>query len=71
MTVATKKQITEDLRQQCGNLISFGKLAKYLGMSPHTARDFLSDVPSYETGGKRCFFAIDVAAKLAGCERAV
>lgn len=66
--MATRKQICEDIRQQCGNLISFGNIARYLGMSPHTARDFLADVPSYATGGKRCFLAIDVAKKLESCE---
>lgn len=67
--MATKKQIVEDIRQQCGNLIPFGKAAKYLGMSPHTARAFLEDVPCYNTGQKRCFFAIDLANKLAACEQ--
>ncbi len=67
--MATKKQIAEDIRQQCGNLVSFGKVAKYLGMSPHTAREFLEDVPCYCIGRKRCFFAIDLASKLICCEQ--
>lgn len=64
--MADKKQITDDLRQQCGSVISFNKLAAYLGMSPKTARTFLSDVPCYEMGNKRCFLAVDVAKKLEG-----
>ncbi len=67
--MATKKQIVEDIRQQCGNLVPFGKAAKYLGMSPHTAREFLEDVPCYCIGRKRCFFAIDLANKLVSCEQ--
>lgn len=59
-----KKKLADDLRAQCGNVISFNKLADYLGMAPKTARKFLADVPSYQLGSKRCFLAIDVAAKL-------
>ncbi len=62
--MATKKQIADDLRQQCGNFISFGELSRYLGMCPSKAREFLADVPAYDTGRKRCYFAIDVAKKL-------
>lgn len=64
--MASKKQIADDLRQQCGSVISFGKLAEYLHMSPKTARAFLADVPCYDMGKKRCFFAVDVAQKLEG-----
>ena len=64
--MATKKQIADDLRTQCGSVISFNKMAAYLGMSPKTARKFLADVPSYDMGKKRCFLAIDMAAKIAG-----
>lgn len=67
--VATRRQIQEDLRQQCGNLISFGKLCKYLGMCAHAGRDFLADVPSYEIGNKKCYLAIDIAKKLEAAER--
>lgn len=66
--MATKKQIVQDIREQVGNFVSFGAVARYLGMSPHAARDFLADVPSYDVGKKRCFFAIDLANKLSGCE---
>ena len=66
--MATKKQIADDLRQQCGNFISFGDLSRYLGMCPSKAREFLADVPAYVTGRKRCYFAIDVATKLAGMQ---
>ena len=62
--MATRKQIADDIRQQCGNFVSFGKIAAYLGMSPHTAREWLEDVPSYQTGKKRYFLAIDVARKI-------
>lgn len=64
--MANRKQIADDLRSRCGNLISFNKLAEYLNMSPKTARKFLSDVPSYEVGNKKCYLAIDVAGKLDG-----
>ena len=64
--MATKKEIAADLRVQCGTVISFNKLAAYLGMAPKTARKFLADVPSYEMGNKRCFLAVDVAAKIEG-----
>ena len=66
--MANKKQIADDLRTQCGNVISFNKLAKYLNMAPKTARKFLADVPSYEMGNKRCFLAVEVAAKIAGLQ---
>lgn len=58
-----KKQIQSELQAASGGakVISFGRLAKYLGISPHTARKLLADVPSYEIGHKRCFFASDVA----------
>ena len=61
-----KKKLADDLRAQCGNVISFNKLAEYLGMAPKTARKFLEDVPSYQLGNKRCFLAVDVAAKIEG-----
>ena len=64
--MATKKEIAADLRAQCGNVISFNKLAEYLGMAPKTARKFLADVPSYQLGSKRCFLVADVAAKIEG-----
>lgn len=66
--MASKKQIADDLRAQCGNVISFNKLAEYLNMAPKTARKFLADVPSYEMGNKRCFLAVDVAAKIEGLQ---
>lgn len=66
--MASKKQIADDLRQQCGSVISFNKLAAYLNMSPKTARAFLADVPCYDMGKKRCFFAVDVARKLEGLQ---
>ncbi len=67
--MATKKQIQEDIKKECGNLVSFGAAAKYLGLSPHTARDYLADVPCYPIGNKRCFLAIDLANKIAGSEQ--
>ena len=66
--MATKKQIADDIRAQCGNLIPFGRLAKYLGLCPNKAREYLADVPAYDMGRKRCFFAIDVAKKLESCQ---
>lgn len=66
--MATKKQIADDLRAQCGNMISFGQLARYLGLCPHTARAYLADVPAYDMGRKRCYLAIDVAKKLESCQ---
>lgn len=69
--MATRKQIADDLRTQCGKIISFGVLSEYLGMCPKAARKFLADVPSYNMGNKRCFFPIDVARKLESCEMTV
>lgn len=58
-----RKQIQAEIQAACGgaNLISFGRLAKYLGIAPHTARELLAEVPSYEIGRKKCYFASDVA----------
>ena len=68
--MATRRQMADDIEHSCGSrLVSFGKLAKYLGMCPHSAREFLADVPCYNTGKKRCFLVTDVAKKLELCEQ--
>ena len=65
----TSKQIADDIREVCGcSLVSFGKLAKYLGMSPNTARHFLAPVPCYQIGRKRCFMVKDVAKYIESCQ---
>ena len=66
--MATKKQIVEDIRQQCGNLIPATKIGEYLGMCPRKTAAFLEDVPSFRTGRKKCYLAIDIANKLLSCE---
>lgn len=49
--MATRRQIADDIEHSCGSrLVSFGKLAKYLGMCPHSAREFLADVPLSRRG---------------------
>ena len=59
----SKKQIQAELQSASGGarVISFGRLAKYLGVCPKTARKLLEGVPSYEIGQKRCYFTSDIA----------
>lgn len=62
--MATRRQLTEDLRQQCGNLIPIGKLGQYLGMCPRKTAEFVAGLDCYVTGRKKCYLAIDVAKRL-------
>ncbi len=66
----TRKEIEADIKKTVGNFPTFSQAADYLGMSPHTAREFLEDVPSYRTKddarGRR-FFACDLARRLEEC----
>lgn len=66
--MATKKEIVNELRSQCGNLITTKDVGKYLGLSPKTTRQFLQGVPCYDMGHKKCYFAIDIANRLCQCE---
>lgn len=53
MTMATKKEIVNDIRAQCGNLITTKQVGKYLGLCPKSTREFMEGVPCYEVGRKR------------------
>lgn len=64
----TKKEIAADIRQQVGNVLSTNQVGEYLGMSPKPLRAFLADVPCFELGRKKCYFAIDLAKRLAEAE---
>lgn len=66
--MATKKEIVNDIRAQCGNLITTKAVGKYLGLCPKSTREFMEGVPHYEIGRKRCYFAIDLAARIASSE---
>lgn len=66
--MATKKQLVEDIRAQCGNLITTKAIGDYLGMCPLKTREFLEDVPCYRTGRKKCYLPIDIANKILSCE---
>ena len=66
--MATKKEIVNDIRAQCGNLLTTKQVGKYLGLSPKTVRDFLAEVPCYDMGRKRCYMAIDVANRIAAAQ---
>ena len=60
----TKKEIAADIRQQVGNVLSTNQVGEYLGMSPKPLRAFLSSVPCFELGRKKCYFAVDLAQRL-------
>lgn len=64
----TKKEIAADIRQQVGNVLSTNQVGEYLGMSPKPLRAFLEGVPCFELGRKKCYFAIDLAQRLAEAE---
>ena len=66
--MATKKEIVNDIRGQCGNLITTKAVGKYLGLCPKTAREFMAGVPCYEVGRKKCYLAIDLANRICSSE---
>lgn len=66
--MATKKEIVNDIRAQCGNLLTTKQVGKYLGLSPKTVREFMDGVPCYDMGRKRCYMAIDVANRIASAQ---
>ena len=68
MTMATKKEIVNDIRSQCGNLITTKAVGKYLGLCPKSTREFMEGVPCYEVGRKRCYMAIDLANRICSSE---
>lgn len=59
-----RRQLADDIRRQIGDFPSFTEVAGYLGLSPKTARVFLSDLPSFRIGQKKCYFPADLARKL-------
>ena len=66
--MATKKEIVNDIRAQCGNLITTKQVGNYLGLCPKSTREFMEGVPCYEVGRKRCYMAIDLANRICSSE---
>lgn len=64
----TKKEIVQDIRETYGNVLSTKQVGQYLGMSPKPAKAFLEGVPAFELGRKKCYFAVDLAKRLAESE---
>ena len=63
--MATKIEITEDIRRQYGNAISQNQAKASLGMGNTQAAAFLADVPFMRSGRKKRYLAIDLARKIA------
>ena len=66
--MATKKEIVNDIRSQCGNLITTKDVGKYLGLCPKSTKAFMEGVPHYDVGRKKCYMAIDVANRIVQSE---
>lgn len=64
----TKKEIVQDIRAQYGNVLTTKEVGKYLKLCPKATREFMLGVPRFEIGRKRCYFAVDLAARLAQAE---
>lgn len=62
--MATKREITEDLRRQYGNVLSQTEVRKYLRKGVQETADWLADVPFMREGRKKSFLAIDIARKI-------
>ncbi len=62
--MATKKEIVNDIRSQCGNLITTKDVGRYLGLCPKSTKLFMEGVPHYDVGRKKCYMAIDVANRI-------
>lgn len=64
----TKKELTADIRQQFGNVLTKKDACKYLGVSRNTAKEFLDGVPLFQIGAREYYFAVDLAARIAAAE---
>lgn len=62
--MATKREITDDIRRQFGNVLSQNQVKQYLGRGDRQTAEFLVDVPFVQEKRKKSFLAIDVARKL-------
>ena len=62
--MATKREITEDLRRQYGNVLSQNQVREYLGRGTRQTAEFLEDVPFMQEKRKKSFLAIDIARKI-------
>lgn len=62
--MATKREITDDIRRQFGNVLSQNQVKQYLGRGDRQTAEFLVDVPFIQEKRKKSFLAIDVARKL-------
>lgn len=62
--MATKREITEELRRQYGNVLSQNEVREYLRKGSNETAAWLADVPFMREGRKKSFLAIDIARKI-------
>lgn len=67
--MATRKEISDDIKKQYGSVLNQCDAGKYLNMCKKKVRQFLSDIPSYDTGKNVKYMAIDIAKKIETTER--
>ena len=66
--MATRREISDDIKRTYGSVINKREAADYLGMCRTKTIDFLEGVPYYATGKEKKYLAIDIARKLETCE---
>lgn len=62
--MASKVEITADIRRCYGNALSQRQAKEYLGMGNNQIQEFLIGVPFIQTGRKKRFLAIDLARRI-------
>lgn len=67
--MATKKEIAEDIKAMYGPVVSTADACRYLGMCFDKTKDFLKELPSYDTGKEKRYLAIDIARRLDSCRQ--
>lgn len=67
--MATRRQIADDIKQTYGACLNVTQASEYLGMCRDKVRQFLSDIPHYDTGRQKKYLAVDIARKLDGLRR--
>ena len=62
--MAKRIEIANDIKKDFGSCLSISDVGRYLGFCYRKTRNFLSDLPYYDTGKEKKYLAIDIARKL-------
>lgn len=61
---AAEELTAAEITRQYGGTLTLSNVARYLGISPHTAGKWVKDVDAIEINGRKRYAAADIARKI-------